>query len=130
LQPFNLHFHEGHELQGPGDVDPTNATNTAAESFLQSADQDFTSDDDSFDFPLLAWIPALIFPLLALIPVLIHLALNLLLVLLQIDPPQAGAMQRGSPTPACLFHLCRVWVGVSLLAGPLMQGCRPHPLLR
>jgi histone deacetylase 1/2 len=34
LQPFNLHFHEGHELQGPGDVDPTNATNTAAESFL------------------------------------------------------------------------------------------------
>jgi histone deacetylase 1/2 len=34
LQPFNLHFHEGHELQGPGDVDPTNATNTAAESFF------------------------------------------------------------------------------------------------
>jgi hypothetical protein len=51
LKPFNLHFHEGHELQGPGDVDPTNATNTAAESFLQSADQDFTSDDDSSIFP-------------------------------------------------------------------------------
>jgi hypothetical protein len=45
-----------------GDVDPTNATNTAAESFLQSADQDFTSDDDSSDFPAPGTDPGVDFP--------------------------------------------------------------------
>jgi hypothetical protein len=30
LQPINLHRHEGHELQGPADVNSANATNTAA----------------------------------------------------------------------------------------------------
>jgi hypothetical protein len=34
LQPFNLHHHGGHDLQGPVDDNPANAANTAAESFL------------------------------------------------------------------------------------------------
>jgi histone deacetylase 1/2 len=34
LQPLNFHYHEGLELREPIDVNPTNATNSAAESFL------------------------------------------------------------------------------------------------
>jgi hypothetical protein len=50
LQPLNLHYHEGHDLQEPIDVNPTNAANPAAESFLQDTDQNYTSDNDSGDF--------------------------------------------------------------------------------
>jgi hypothetical protein len=46
LQPLNLHHHEGHELREPVDVNPSNATNPAAESSLQISDQNFTSEDD------------------------------------------------------------------------------------
>jgi hypothetical protein len=47
LQPFNLHYHGGHDLQGQVDVDPTNDANTAAESVLQDPDHEYTSDDYS-----------------------------------------------------------------------------------
>jgi hypothetical protein len=48
LPPINLHYHEGHELREPVDVNPANAANPAvAESFLQDIDQDYTSDNDS-----------------------------------------------------------------------------------
>jgi hypothetical protein len=50
LQPLNLHYPEGHDLHGPVDVNPTNAANTAAKSFLQNLDQNYTSDDDSGAF--------------------------------------------------------------------------------
>jgi hypothetical protein len=141
LQPFNLHFHEGHELQGPGDVDPTNSTNTAAESFLQSADQDFTSDDDSSVFPAHGMDTGDDFPahgadpdagtdpeLLLLAPNL--LAPNLLApisVLLSGDPPRADLPQRDS---RCRQRLCYVQAGAPLLAGPLTRLCQPPPPLR
>jgi hypothetical protein len=48
LQPFNLHHHEEHELHvEPVDVNPANATNGVAESFLQNSDHIFASDDES-----------------------------------------------------------------------------------
>jgi hypothetical protein len=48
LHPFNLHHHEGHELHvEPVDVNPANATNGVAESFLQNSDHIFASDDES-----------------------------------------------------------------------------------
>jgi hypothetical protein len=50
LQPFNLHHHEGHDLQGPADVNPADATNTPVESFLQDIDQVYAYDEDSSDF--------------------------------------------------------------------------------
>jgi hypothetical protein len=50
LQPLNLHSHEGPELQGATDVNPANATNTVAESFLQNSDQDYASDDEISTF--------------------------------------------------------------------------------
>jgi hypothetical protein len=34
LQPLNLHNYEGHELHRPVDVNPANAADTVAESFL------------------------------------------------------------------------------------------------
>jgi hypothetical protein len=43
LQTLNLHHNEGHELQGRVDVNPANAVDSAAESFLQ----DYDDDDDS-----------------------------------------------------------------------------------
>jgi hypothetical protein len=46
LQLLNLHHIEGHELQGPVDVDPANAADSDAESFLKDTDQHFMSDDD------------------------------------------------------------------------------------
>jgi hypothetical protein len=49
-KPINLHYHEGHELREPVDVNPANAANPAAESFLQDSDQNYTSDNDSGDF--------------------------------------------------------------------------------
>jgi hypothetical protein len=47
LQPLNLHYHEGLELREPVDVNPANATNSAAESFLQNSDHNFQSDEES-----------------------------------------------------------------------------------
>jgi hypothetical protein len=47
LQPFNLHNHGGHELQGPVDANPTDAV---AESFLQEPDQNSAYNDESSDF--------------------------------------------------------------------------------
>jgi hypothetical protein len=47
LQPLNMHYHEGIELQEPVDVNPANAPNPAAESFVQNSDHNFTSDDES-----------------------------------------------------------------------------------
>jgi hypothetical protein len=34
LQPLNLHYHEGHELQRPIDVNPANATDGVPEYFF------------------------------------------------------------------------------------------------
>jgi hypothetical protein len=48
LQPFNLHGHEGCDLQGLVDANPTD--NTVAESFVQNSDQNYISRDDSTDF--------------------------------------------------------------------------------
>jgi hypothetical protein len=53
MQPLNLHHHEGHELREPVDVNPTNATNPATESFLQISYHNFTSDDESGRFLLI-----------------------------------------------------------------------------
>jgi hypothetical protein len=50
LHPFNLHHHEGHEILKPVDVNPADATNPAAESFLQDVDHVYTSDTDSSNF--------------------------------------------------------------------------------
>jgi hypothetical protein len=47
LLPFNLHYHEGREWQGPADVNPANATDPVAESFLQDSDQIYASDNES-----------------------------------------------------------------------------------
>jgi hypothetical protein len=47
LQHLNLQYHEGLELREPFDVNPANATNSAAESFLQNSDHNFHSDDES-----------------------------------------------------------------------------------
>jgi hypothetical protein len=47
LQPFNLHTHGGHELQGPVDANPTDVV---AESFLQESDQNSAYNDESSDF--------------------------------------------------------------------------------
>jgi hypothetical protein len=51
LQPLNLHYHEGLELREPVDVNPANAANPVAESFLQNSDHIFASDDESGFFP-------------------------------------------------------------------------------
>jgi hypothetical protein len=60
LHPVNLHHHEGHGLhEAPVDVDPANATNTVAESFLQDADHIYTSDDDSSHFSVPSTDPKL-----------------------------------------------------------------------
>jgi histone deacetylase 1/2 len=48
LQPFNLHGHEGCDLQGPVDANPTNAA--VAKSFVQVSDQNYAFGDDSDDF--------------------------------------------------------------------------------
>jgi hypothetical protein len=53
LQPLNFHYHEGHELREPVDINPPNAANPPAESFLQNLDQDFASDDESSSFSTL-----------------------------------------------------------------------------
>jgi hypothetical protein len=129
LQPFNLHFHEGHELQGPGDVDPTNATNTAAESFLQSADQDFTSDDDSSVFPAPGTDIGEDFPAYGVDP--------------GAAPPGAdspgtdpGAASRSASGRAlqrdssCCPRPCLARAGELRLAGPFLRLCRPPQLLR
>jgi hypothetical protein len=50
LHPFNLHHHEGHELSEPVDINPANATNSTAESFLQDVDHVYTSYTDSSNF--------------------------------------------------------------------------------
>jgi hypothetical protein len=50
LHPFNLHHHEGHEISEPVDVNLADATNPAAESFLQDVDHVYTSDTDSSNF--------------------------------------------------------------------------------
>jgi hypothetical protein len=52
LQPINLHYHEGRELREPVDVNPPNAANPAAESFLQDTDQNYTLDTDLGDFSI------------------------------------------------------------------------------
>jgi hypothetical protein len=51
LQHFNLDNHDGHELHEPVDVNPANAADTAAESFLQ--DLDYTSGEETSDFYVL-----------------------------------------------------------------------------
>jgi hypothetical protein len=48
LHPINLHRHERPELhEEPVDVNPANATNDVAKSFLQISDHVFASDDES-----------------------------------------------------------------------------------
>jgi hypothetical protein len=48
LHSINLHRHERPELhEEPVDVDPANATNNVAKSFLQISDHVFASDDES-----------------------------------------------------------------------------------
>jgi hypothetical protein len=132
LQPFNLHYHEWHELQGPGDIDPTNATNIAAESFLQSTDQDFTSDDDSSDFPAPCTDPGTYFPAPVTDPGTdsVQSGAESSPGVTADGSALEGALQRGSTAPACPLHRCRVWIGGFLLAGPLMPGCRLPPALR
>jgi hypothetical protein len=49
LQHFNLHGHEGRDLQRPIDANPTNVAPT--KSFLQDSDQNYVSRDDSGEFP-------------------------------------------------------------------------------
>jgi hypothetical protein len=48
LQLLNLHHIEGHELQGPVDVDPANVADSDAESLLKDIDQHFMCDDDYY----------------------------------------------------------------------------------
>jgi hypothetical protein len=60
LHPFNLHHREVHELQEPVGVNPTNAANIAAESFLQDADHVYASDTDSGKNFIPTLIPELI----------------------------------------------------------------------
>jgi hypothetical protein len=57
LQPFNLHDHEGRDLQGPVDANPTNVV--IAESFVQDSDQNNAFGDDSDDFSIFGADPGI-----------------------------------------------------------------------
>jgi hypothetical protein len=129
LQPFNLHFHEGHELQGPGDVDPTNATNTAAESFLQSADQDFTSDDESSVFPAPGTGIDEDFPASGSDPGDAFSGADSPGTdpVLPVDPHRDGPQHRLQCNSSCCPRLRFAWAGLCLANVRLLL-CRPHLL--